>query len=185
MLEKAQHVINSPEEAIGYLSEANNRLCRSPYREMNCKVLCDEKFLVWPASTKKHQAYDGGLVVHTAQVCQTSLAMLEKIHGTRPDLVYTAVLWHDRAKVRDYEKLPSGEWQNTDFHETERHLARSYAEFMHEAWSVGAPQEEVERIAHIMLAHHGRREWGSPVEPATAEAWAVHAADMMSGRYLQ
>jgi 3'-5' exoribonuclease len=33
-----------------------------------------------------------------------------------------------------------------------------------------------------MLAHHGRKEWGSPVEPATNEAWILHAADMMSSR---
>ena len=33
---------------------------------------------------------------------------------------------------------------------------------------------------HCILAHHGRREWGAPVVPATREAWCVHLADMSS-----
>jgi 3'-5' exoribonuclease len=39
------------------------------------------------------------------------------------------------------------------------------------------------RIEHAILAHHGRQEWGSPVEPVTAEAYILHYADMLSVRF--
>jgi 3'-5' exoribonuclease len=35
-------------------------------------------------------------------------------------------------------------------------------------------------VAHAILAHHGRHEWGSPVAPATPEATVIHFADMLS-----
>jgi 3'-5' exoribonuclease len=37
-------------------------------------------------------------------------------------------------------------------------------------------------LTHIILAHHGRQEWGSPVEPQSVEAWLVHLADLAESR---
>jgi 23S rRNA maturation-related 3'-5' exoribonuclease YhaM len=37
-------------------------------------------------------------------------------------------------------------------------------------------------ITHNILSHHGMREWGSPVAPATKEAWILHLCDNMSAR---
>lgn len=34
-------------------------------------------------------------------------------------------------------------------------------------------------LQHIILSHHGRLEWGSPVEPTTIEAIIVHHVDKM------
>ena len=35
-------------------------------------------------------------------------------------------------------------------------------------------------LQHLILSHHGHREWGSPVEPSTPEAVLLHQADMMA-----
>ena len=40
--------------------------------------------------------------------------------------------------------------------------------------------EERDEIGHLILSHHGRRDWGAIQEPKTAEAWALHLADMAS-----
>ena len=39
------------------------------------------------------------------------------------------------------------------------------------------PEELAVKLRHILLSHHGKREWGSPVDPMTPEALAVHEAD--------
>ena len=52
-----------------------------------------------------------------------------------------------------------------------------------EALKLGVDPKDIDYIGHIMLSHHGRKEWGSPVLPGTTEAWAVHCADMMSAQY--
>ena len=37
-------------------------------------------------------------------------------------------------------------------------------------------------MTHLVAAHHGRREYGSPKEPITLEAMAVHALDDLDTR---
>src|SRR5690606_9342382 len=39
------------------------------------------------------------------------------------------------------------------------------------------PEEIMMRLEHIILSHHGKLEWGSPVTPQTIEANIVHFAD--------
>jgi 3'-5' exoribonuclease len=38
-------------------------------------------------------------------------------------------------------------------------------------------------VIHCILSHHGRKDWGSPVEPATLEALVLHQADMLSAKF--
>jgi hypothetical protein len=37
--------------------------------------------------------------------------------------------------------------------------------------------EEVMLLKHCILSHHGKREWGSPIEPAIPEALIIHYCD--------
>jgi 23S rRNA maturation-related 3'-5' exoribonuclease YhaM len=39
-----------------------------------------------------------------------------------------------------------------------------------------------DNITHNILSHHGQRAYGSPVFPATREAWVLHLADNLSAR---
>jgi 23S rRNA maturation-related 3'-5' exoribonuclease YhaM len=39
-----------------------------------------------------------------------------------------------------------------------------------------------ERVCHAILAHHGTREWGSPIAPLSRVAWLVHLCDNLSAR---
>jgi 3'-5' exoribonuclease len=40
-------------------------------------------------------------------------------------------------------------------------------------------------VGHCILAHHGRQEWGSPIEPQTVEAMIIHYADMLSAQHAK
>lgn len=84
-------------------------------------------------------------------------------------------------------------WRKTSHYGKVRHLTRSYAEFLRHAeplrnknWPMTPEITDaaIEAISHCILAHHGRLEWGSPVEPKTPEAWALHLSDMMSVKCL-
>ena len=46
----------------------------------------------------------------------------------------------------------------------------------------GFPETLASKIRHVVLAHHGRKEWGSPVEPMFPEALAVHEADDLDAK---
>jgi 3'-5' exoribonuclease len=143
-------------------------------------LLFSDKFLVWPGSIGQHHAYEGGLVVHTAEVLRYALKSAESFPGADLDVLRLAALWHDAAKTRDYEKK-DGVWVKAPHYDLMRHVAGSFGMWC-EA-SVHFPQDFRDAVGHCILAHHGRREWGSPVEPQTLEAQLLHNADMMSARY--
>jgi 3'-5' exoribonuclease len=46
----------------------------------------------------------------------------------------------------------------------------------------GFPAELSSRLRHIIVAHHGEKEKGSPVVPMTREAIVVHYCDDMTAR---
>lgn len=180
---------------------------------LNLKVLKDPRFAEWPASPKKHHSYDGGLVVHTAEVALIAREMSD-IKRSQPlinwPVLLTAIIWHDYGKVWTYERNPlylpnhtpgcgdtpeimekvKWPWRHAERSRLERHLPRSYAEFMMAVdqslrilpvdMDYDFLESCVDPIAHCILAHHGRLEYGSPVEPQTPEAWAIHLADMTS-----
>lgn len=43
--------------------------------------------------------------------------------------------------------------------------------------------EEVDLLKHLILAHHGKLEWGSPVEPRIPESVALHMIDHMDAMF--
>lgn len=44
------------------------------------------------------------------------------------------------------------------------------------------PLEQHHRMMHLILSHHGKKEWGSSVTPQTTEAWYLHAIDLLDAR---
>ncbi|MFY9944890.1 MAG: DNA-binding protein [Exiguobacterium chiriqhucha] len=52
-----------------------------------------------------------------------------------------------------------------------------------QAASVTLSLDAHHRIWHMILSHHGKREWGSSVLPATTEAWMLHLIDLLDARY--
>ncbi len=49
----------------------------------------------------------------------------------------------------------------------------------------GFPQELALHLDHLILSHHGQREWGAVEEPKTVEAVVLHYADLLSARTNQ
>jgi 3'-5' exoribonuclease len=103
------------------------------------------------------------------------------------EVLCTAVCWHDYDKLKEYELKDDvtlgykGTIGYTGYIHTIGHVAGSAIAFSFHAGSIPALLKR-EKIIHCILSHHGRKEWGSPVEPATREAWILHASDMLSSR---
>ena len=151
------------------------------------RMLHNEAFSIAPASCKHHHVYTGGLAEHTLEVvdyCNNNIAGL----GLDYDVVIAAAIAHDWAKIHDYRQVPDPEnpenliWVNAPYKFNIHHIAGSHAEFYRQAHNV-LRLDTMRAIEHCILAHHGRKEWGSPVEPATPEALLLHQADMWSAKF--
>lgn len=145
-------------------------------RRLNSIVLDDPRFSVAPGGVTKHHDFKHGLVIHVSEVMSNVNKMT---HYNPSDELTTAVIWHDYMKVREYDLDSEGKVVKLPYRNFVRHVAGSAMQFHFEAASC-LPTGILDRVEHLLLSHHGRKEWGSPIEPATAEAFILHAADMMS-----
>ncbi|OIN68016.1 hypothetical protein BLD48_03990 [Exiguobacterium sp. KRL4] len=48
--------------------------------------------------------------------------------------------------------------------------------------AIRLPIDQYHRLMHMILSHHGKKEWGSSVTPQTTEAWYLHAIDLLDAR---
>lgn len=125
----------------------------------------------------------GGLIQHTREVIEIALnnnALLQC--GVSEKLIFIAGLWHDYAKIHDYEILDNGVIIETQYKRRIHHISGSAIKFNNRvAANPGIlSYEEIDDITHAILAHHGSRALGSPVSPATPLAWLIHLADSTS-----
>jgi len=161
-------------------------------RELCMIVLEDEKFLEIPASCQWHHVYDGGTVIHTAEVLEIALNILKaKPIDADRNVLIVSIIWHDYGKIKDYKKWWSPHdpmikskgntsYEYAPHHDLISHLPRSYHEFLKHAERFDVPEEFSQKVEHCIIAHHGRKEWRSPAEPQTPEAYIIHFADMLS-----
>jgi 3'-5' exoribonuclease len=139
-----------------------------------------------PAGRDVHHAHVGGLLMHTLEVIAYAERMAE-VQGARlnRDLLLTGAIFHDAAKTEEYEPRAFG-FEVTDRGKLIGHVVLG-AELIG-SLTEGLPAFPTalrDELKHLVLSHHGQREWGSPEEPKTANAVALHLADLTSSRLAQ
>ena len=137
-----------------------------------------------PAAVSNHHAYAHGLLEHSITVADSARAMASTYLNLYPslnmDVVTAGALLHDLGKIETYTMLPVPEI--TLQGAVLDHIALGYAAFMRIAEETNLDSHLTLQIAHILLSHHGQKEFGSPVLPATLEALIVSAADELDFR---
>ena len=133
----------------------------------------------YPAATSVHHAFKGGLLNHTHQM----LHMLEGLYPCLPypikiDRCVLAILFHDYGKVYEYSK--EGGTQPAMY--LLGHIYISANRLNNILKEKEVPDDEIDRIVHIILSHHGQLEFGSPVLPCTQEAVIVNLLDNLSAK---
>lgn len=154
-------------------------------RSMCRRVIDDRGFILGFGSSGHHHGYPGGLFWHTTEVANYAIAMASQFDSVNMDVLITASIFHDYAKRKEYE-LVDGEVRKTEYRKLVRHVAGSHADFLRlydtRIGDVRNP-DDILHIQHCILAHHGRLEWQSPVEPETLEAYILHFSDMLSAKF--
>lgn len=135
------------------------------------------KFQRAPAAKKLHHAYIGGLIEHTLSI----VGMAVKAAGHYPlidrDMLIAGALLHDLAKIEefDFSRPPFG---YTDRGRLVGHLVMGVDIVRRAAAEVQTiGEEQLDRLLHIILSHHGQYGFGSPVLPMTPEAILLHHLD--------
>ncbi len=139
-------------------------------------------FAVVPAAVRNHHAYRHGLLEHSLIVAEAAAAVGELFASVNRDLTVAGALLHDIGKVQSYSADPMApgftdtgrlHGEIVIGHDIVRGLTQKVPDF---------PVELSVQLRHIVVSHHGEREKGSPVVPATREAVIVHYCDDMTAR---
>jgi 3'-5' exoribonuclease len=150
-----------------------------------------------PAAKRLHHAWLGGLLEHVLSLVRVCRATVPFYPEVDPDLLVTGAVLHDIGKVRELS------WRS-NFNYTlegqlvghitiaQRMLAEALsamdAEARERAQLTGDPPALFPEslrvlVEHMILAHHGRLEFGSPKLPMTPEAMLLSALDDLEAKF--
>ncbi len=139
-----------------------------------------------PAAVQMHHAYLGGLVEHTRNLLRLAQVVCPLYPQVNRDLVLAGIFLHDAGKLRElswktnFEYTSEGQlighivqcvlWIHEKCREVERETGQPFPALLETS------------LKHLVLAHHGKYEFGSPRLPATAEAILVHYLDNLDAK---
>lgn len=139
-----------------------------------------ERFRIHYGAQKVHHAYLGGLMEHTFSIMKLAV-MCADHYKLDKDLLVVGALFHDIGKMFEFRISPIIETTMAGgllghitigvnmFHD----LKKQIPDF---------PRDLAYKIQHLMISHHGEKEYGSPEIPKTSEAFVLHILDLLDSR---
>lgn len=140
------------------------------------------KYIEYPAAVKVHHEFKHGIIHHSIFMADVADAIAKIYTQVDRDLLVAGALLHDIGKIIEYEN-PGAPVQTTEG-KLCGHIAIGYAEFKRVVDALGIKSEVPLLLEHMILAHHGSLEFGSPVMPATREALLLSEIDMLDSRQM-
>jgi len=163
------------------------------------------KFFTSPAARSEnpgHHAFKGGLAYHTLNAAKLAGQIADHYNAlhikVNRDMVIAGVILHDIGKVDCYKWeegriqgeifIPAG-YTHTEIGKSFHHIPHGFQLFMAAAKDFNEvatklngkhvlTEKKIRLLGHIILSHHGRRSWSSPVVPNNIEAYIVHLVEM-------
>lgn len=139
------------------------------------------QFMSWPGAEFVHHAYAGGLLEHTWSVARHALRSLEVYPSLNGDLVLAGAVLHDLGKIKELARPECP--KRTVAGGLVGHIVLGWEMVREEARAMAFPDEDLLReLEHIIIAHHGSEEFGSPIIPKTPEAFLVFYLDEIDAK---
>ena len=138
-------------------------------------------FFNHPAAVSMHHNYISGLAYHTYSMLMLASTYIKMYSFLNSDLIYAGIILHDIGKVIELSGAKGTEYTfegkmlghisigSNIIYATARYLGYEHT-------------EEVTLLNHIVLAHHGEMEFGSPKEPLIPEALVIHLVDLSDSK---
>jgi 3'-5' exoribonuclease len=171
-------------------SEMKNEVCTLVYEMKNpilrsiCKTILEEEqdaFFTYPAAVRNHHNFPGGLAYHTLTMCKAAKPLLGLYPFLNSDLLIAGILLHDLGKVKELSSAVLPEY--TAAGNLVGHISMMNSRIDRAAVEKGwQDSEEVMLLKHMVLSHHGKLEYGSPVLPMIPEAEVLTLLDNLDAR---
>lgn len=170
-------------ELLRQTTELLNEHIRQPHLQRLIELFLTERgteFSRHFGAQRIHHAYGGGLLEHTFSLLKLALTVADH-YGLDKELLLTGALFHDIGKMEEFCCDPAPEM--TVAGGLLGHIVIGQIRFIEYKNRIdGFPEELCLRIQHLLVAHHGEKEFGSPETPRIPEALALHVLDLLDSR---
>lgn len=173
------------DQMFGRLTAMTDRLSSGHLRELMDLFWSDEsfvkKFKTAPAAKLMHHAYLGGLLEHTLSLTLLADRVAGHYGGIDRDLLICGAMLHDIGKIHEFDYHTSIDY--SDEGRLISHIVigvRMIEEKI--AQLPDFPGQTALLLRHMIISHHGRREFGSPEPPKTLEAVLLNYLDEIDSK---
>jgi 3'-5' exoribonuclease len=175
------------EEMLGFFRDEIEKISDQDLKALLNSFFDEEKFIEdfkkSAAARNIHHSYQGGLLEHTMKVTKTALFAADTLYPgeVNRDLLLAGAILHDIGKIHELDS--DAEFSYTTEGYLMGHLMIGASWVKERAWGIDGFSEDVLlELMHIILSHHGEKEWGSPIVPMTPEAMIIHMADNLDAK---
>lgn len=162
-----------------YISRIDNPILKSVVTKLITNA--SDKFFTHPAAMTMHHNYINGLVYHTYSMLRIADVCLVNYPALNKDLLFSGILIHDIGKTIEISdsKIPTYSMEGNLL----GHIVIGL-QMLHEAAKElnVLDTEEILALQHLIAAHHGELEYGSPKEPLIMEAQLLFYIDLLDSK---
>ena len=153
-----------------------SRLLRAIFADPDLRA----RYFEAPAGKSMHGAYLHGLLEHVVRQAALAETACQCYPRANRDLVMTGVLLHDIGKIDELSWEMSIEY--TTVGRLLGHIVIGERLICERGWEVGIDEQIALQLRHLILSHHGEREFGAVVLPQTLEAMILHSVDNLEAK---
>ncbi len=141
------------------------------------------EFFRAPAGKQIHHAYLGGLLEHTVGVASLAIEVLKVYTHLDRNLLISGALVHDLGKIKEF-RYDAPPIDYTDEGRLLGHLVigASLLDDISRVIGLDVNHPRILALKHLVLSHHGERDFGAAVEPMTEEAVILYLLDDMDAK---
>jgi len=142
-----------------------------------------EAFRLAPAAKKMHHAYIGGLLEHSVSVTRLADSVFKLYPHLDRDLLVSAALIHDIGKIEEFTfSRPPIDYSDKGRLLGHIVLGISIVDGFVARLGIKESSQQIVALKHLIISHHGQKEFGAPVLPMMEEAITLNYIDDLDAK---
>ena len=157
----------APEEMLEEIYLYASKIKKAEIRSVVMTLLDqkEEKLLYYPAAKSLHHAVRSGLLYHIVRMLRCGEALCGVYEGINQDLIFAGIILHDLAKIGELSSNELGIAEYSKQGQFLGHIIMGVEELDRAGKLVGASEETMLLLKHMIVSHHYEAEFGSPKKP--------------------
>ncbi|WP_353420239.1 3'-5' exoribonuclease YhaM [Staphylococcus coagulans] len=172
----------SPEEIKDAMQEYIFEIENAPLQRVTRYLLnkYEDRYFVYPAASSHHHNFVSGLSYHVLTMLKIARGLCDIYPELNRSLLYSGIILHDMGKVRELSGPVATSY--TLEGNLLGHISIASDDVADAARELNVDGEEILLLRHLILAHHGKLEYGSPKLPQVKEAEILNYIDNIDAR---